>query len=89
VKISSQLFFATAPLNAPHFLEYPHVPPTNNLAEQALRCFVVHRKVTGGFKTLDSAQGHAVLLSVIQTARKKGLNLLDVLSLKQPLFLPS
>jgi transposase len=33
------------------FLYHPAVPPTNNASEQALRHSVVHRKVTGGFRS--------------------------------------
>jgi transposase len=33
------------------FLDDPAVPPTNNASEQALRHSVVHRKVTGGFRS--------------------------------------
>jgi transposase len=33
------------------FLYDPAVPPTNNASEQALRHSVVHRKVTGGFRS--------------------------------------
>jgi transposase len=72
-----------------HFLYNPLVPPTNNLAERLLRGFVIHRKVNGGFKTLDGAQGQAVFRSIIQSARLQGKNIFDVLSFKQSLFQPS
>jgi transposase len=68
-----------------HFLDNPLVPPTNNLAEQLLRGFVIHRKVNGEFKTPEGAQGHAVFRSIFQTARLQGKNIFQVLSLKQSL----
>lgn len=68
-----------------HFLYNPRVSPTNNLAEQLLRSFVIHRKVNGEFKTMEGAQGHAVFRSVFQTARLQGKNIFDVLSFKQSL----
>jgi len=33
------------------FLDYDHVPPTNNSSEQALRSSVIFRKVTNGFRS--------------------------------------
>lgn len=39
------------------FLHHPGVPPTNNASERSLRPSVVHRKVTGGFRSEAFAQG--------------------------------
>lgn len=56
------------------FLERDDVAPTNNASERALRPVVVHRKVTGGFRTQWGAEGYARFVSVAQTAQKQGRN---------------
>ncbi len=61
------------------FLDDPAVPPTNNTAEQALRNSVVHRKVTGGFRSDWGADAHAIVSTVLDTARKRGEDLLTTL----------
>jgi transposase len=61
------------------FLYDPAVPPTNNASEQALRHSVVHRKVTGGFRSDWGAEAHAILTTVVDTARKRGEDLLATL----------
>jgi transposase len=61
------------------FLYDPTVPPTNNASEQALRNSVVHRKVTGGFRSDWGADAHAIVTTVLDTARKRGENLLTTL----------
>ena len=73
------------------FLTDPAVPPTNNDSEQALRHSVVHRKVTGGFRSPGGAEAHAIVTTVLDTARKRGEGLLATLqaALGGPLVLPS
>jgi transposase len=73
------------------FLYDPAVPPTNNASEQALRHSVVHRKVTGGFRSDWGAEAHAIATSVLDTARKRGENLLTTLhaALGAPAAIPS
>jgi transposase len=61
------------------FLHDARVPPTNNGSEQALRPSVVHRKVSGGFRSDWGAAAHATLATVLQTARKRGQDLFDAL----------
>ena len=61
------------------FLYDPAVPPTNNASEQALRHSVVHRKVTGGFRSEWGAAAHATVTTVLDTARKRGEDLLTTL----------
>jgi transposase len=56
------------------FLDRPDVPPTNNVSERALRPAVVHRKVTGGFRSEWGAKTYAALASVIDTAALKGVS---------------
>jgi transposase len=65
------------------FLHDARVPPTNNASEQALRPSVVHRKVSGGYRSDWGAAAHATLATVLQTARKRGQNLFE--ALLQPL----
>jgi transposase/regulator of replication initiation timing len=71
------------------FLECPDVPPTNNLAESALRSYAIQRRVNGGFKSDKGAKDHTILQSIIETARRQGKDILQVLSLKIPLILAS
>ena len=54
------------------FLHDRAVPPTNNASERSLRPSVVHRKVTGGFRSETFATGYAALRTVTDTARKRG-----------------
>jgi transposase len=56
------------------FLDRTDVPPTNNVSERALRPAVVHRKVTGGFRSEWGAKTYAALASVIDTAALKGVS---------------
>jgi len=72
------------------FLYDAAVPPTNNASEQALRHSVVHRKVTGGFRSEWGADAHALVTTVLDTARKRGADLLTALhaALGQPTALP-
>ena len=61
------------------FLDHPGVPPTNNLAEQAIRFLVVLRKVTFGSRTRAGARRLAAMLTVIQTAKQQGRNVIRFL----------
>ena len=53
------------------FLHHPNVPYDNNAAERALRNSVIHRKVTGGFRSEAGAEAHTIVSSVVDTARKR------------------
>lgn len=59
-----------------YFLEHPHVPPDNNLAERCLRTAVTKRKVCGGSRSLARFNQTAHLLSVIQSCRLQGRSVL-------------
>lgn len=61
------------------FFDRPDVPPTNNASEQDLRPSVIHRKVTGGFRSQLGADVSAILTSLLTTARKRGQNLFQSL----------
>lgn len=61
------------------FLHHPQVPPNNNASERALRNSVIHRKVSGGFRSETGAQAHAIVLSVADTARKRNQDVLAIL----------
>ena len=61
------------------FLDRPDVPPTNNASEQDLRPSVIHRKVTGGYRSWAGAEISAILTSLFATARKRGQSFLDLL----------
>ncbi len=57
-------------------LDVPDVPPDNNLAERVLRKLVVQRKISGGNRSPTHALAHAKLMSVIETLRLEGNDLL-------------
>jgi transposase len=61
------------------FLYYPQVPYDNNGSERALRNSVIHRKVSGGFRSAAGADAHTIVSSVVDTARKRDQDLLSVL----------
>lgn len=61
------------------FLYDPAVPHHNNEAERALRPSVIHRKVTGGFRSAWGAHAYAALASVIDTAKRRGQFVFDTL----------
>jgi transposase len=56
------------------FLYRQDVEPTNNVSERALRASVIHRKVTGCFRSAWGAKAFAALASVIDTAELSGCN---------------
>jgi transposase len=59
------------------FLERDDVEPTNNSSERDLRPSVIHRKVSGGFRSAWGAEASAIRTSILATARKQGHNLFD------------
>ena len=61
------------------FLERDDVEPTNNSSEQDLRNSVIHRKVTGGYRSGWGAAASAICTSILTTARKRGENLFAAL----------
>lgn len=63
------------------FITQRDIPPTNNGSEQALRPCVVFRKVTNCFRSRWGADLYADVRSVLETARRRGLGILDALRL--------
>lgn len=63
------------------FLTDFEVPFTNNQAEQDLRMMKVRMKISGSFRTIEGAQVFADIRSVISTARKHRLNILEIITL--------
>jgi transposase len=61
------------------FLANRAIPPTNNGSEQALRPCVVYRKVTNCFRSEWAAHLYADIRSVIETARRRAIGVLDAI----------
>lgn len=68
------------------FLDHTDVPFDNNASERALRNSVIHRKVTGGFRSDWGAEAYAIITTIVQTARKNNLCLFETL---RSLLIPS
>ena len=68
------------------FLYRRDVPLDNNGCARALRKSVIHRKVSGGFRSAGGAQSFAPWATIIQTAAKQGQ---DALSLSPLAWLPA
>jgi transposase len=62
-----------------YFMTTPDIPPDNNGSERAIRNAKVKQKVSGGYRSYRGAERQALLLSVIETAKKQGLNVLEVI----------
>ena len=62
-----------------YFMTTPGIPPDNNGSERAIRNAKVKQKVSGGYRSHRGAERQAALLSVIETAKKQGLNVLEVI----------
>ena len=61
------------------FLHRTDVPADNNACERALRPAVIHRKVMGSFRSEWGAHAYAALATVLDTAKRAGLNLFQKL----------
>ena len=59
------------------FLDHPHVGPTNNAAERALRHAVIWRKLSFGTQSQAGSRFVETMLSVIETCRQQGRRLLS------------
>ncbi|MBL7164548.1 MAG: IS66 family transposase [Anaerolineales bacterium] len=54
-------------------LEYPELPLTNNIAEHALRHWVISRKISHGTRTQQGSRAFTLLASVIDTCRQRSI----------------
>jgi transposase len=61
------------------FLHDPNVPFTNTQAERDIRMMKLHEKISGGYRSQDSADDFAVIRSILSTARKQGWNIVHTL----------
>ncbi len=61
------------------FLYRTDVSPTNNVSERYLRPAVIHRKVTGRFRSIWGANGYAALKSLIDTGALSGSSPFEVI----------
>jgi len=52
-------------------LSHPYLPLTNNEAERALRHWVILRRISQGTRTEQGSRALALLVSVIETCRKR------------------
>ena len=64
-----------------YFLKQSNVTPDNNGSERAIRNIKVKQKISGQFKTLETANIFAVLRSVIDTTIKNNKSVLTALYL--------
>ena len=65
-----------------HLFEFTtnrNVPATNNISERHLRRSVIFRKVTNGFRSELSAATHAAFRSVVSTATREGIVVLNAI----------
>jgi transposase len=54
------------------FLRHPGTPPTNNLAERALRPLVIRRKTSLTTRSAQGSENLGILSSLVQTAKLQG-----------------
>jgi len=55
-------------------LDHPELPLTNNIAERALRHWVIARKISYGTRTQQGSRALALLASVIDTCRQRNVS---------------
>ena len=61
-------------------LDHPEWPLTKNVAEQALRHWVIAWRISQGTRTAQGSRTIAVLASVIDTCRKRGVSPWDFIT---------
>lgn len=60
-------------------LLYPGMQPTNNLAEQAIREYVVIRKIIGMFRSEKGSENYQYIASLLATWKLQGKNMSEEL----------
>ena len=58
---------------------YPDVPFENNSSERAIRMAKVKQKISGCHRSQHGADRQAVLLSVMETAKRQNINLFSAI----------
>lgn len=61
------------------FMKFEDVPWHNNDAERAIRQGVYHRKISGGRRTWTGAEVFEVILSIYETAKKRGQEFMEMI----------
>ena len=61
------------------FMKHEYTPPTNNIAEQAMREIVKHRVMRVLFRTWDGLETFVIILSVIETCKKRKIDIGKIL----------
>lgn len=61
------------------FLSYEYLPCDNSSSERAIRMTKVKQKISGCYRSMEGAQRHSVLLSIIETAKKQKINILEAI----------
>jgi transposase len=61
------------------FLYVKDIDPHNNHAEQQIRPDVIFRKITYGNRSMEGAQNHSVIMTILQTAKLNGIDPLTAL----------
>lgn len=64
------------------FLIHPEkIAPTNNISEQSLRNLVLFRKITFGNRSDQGKKNVSFMATILQTAKRKGLNPIEILQI--------
>ena len=61
------------------FMNGPDIPWHNNSSERAIRNSKLHQKISGCFRSVKGAKRRSVTLSIIETCKKRNLNILNSL----------